>query len=372
MEYRACSRCIMTEKGDSHIKFDERGYCNYCTGALKIKDTVYFPNEQGKEKLSKLVSYLKSKNKDKRFDCLMGISGGLDSCYLAYMGAVKWGLRIAAIHIDDGFDTEVCKSNIERLCKKSNIEIKYIKPDEKQYYQLCKAYLKAGVPNLAVPQDNVLFSCIYEYAQREKIADFLSGSNFALESILQNGNTIEAYDLVNIRDINRRFGTDKIDKLPLMSKWSKNYIRYRKKVVTWEPLNYIEYNRDEALRELNEYCGFEYYGSKHLENYYTGFLQLCWLPQKFGVDKRTSHLSSMIISGQITRDEAINEISKSPCTEEWLEMAISKLEDKLGLTTNEFNDIMCGEIHQHTEYKYDKLFDMLLSLKHCVDKKERG
>lgn len=368
MKDRICNRCIMTEKADPEIIFDSQGNCNYCNEALASMDRVYFPNEKGKEMLNKLVEDLKKKNYDKGYDCLMGISGGLDSCYLAYLGAVKWGLRIAAIHIDDGFDTEICKNNIERLCEKSNIDIKYIKPDEKQYYRLCKAYIKAGVPNLAVPQDNVLFSCIYNYAQEEGISDFLSGSNYALECILQKGNTIEAYDLVNIRDINRRFGTDEIDKLPVLSKWSKNYIKLSGKVVTWTPLNYIDYNRERALKELKEFCGFEYYGSKHLENYYTGFLQLYWLPQKFDVDKRTSHLSSMIISGQMTRDDALKEIKKASSTEEWLDKAVKMVKEKLSISDEEFADIMNAAPHQHNEFKTDKLFDLLIKVKRMVVK----
>ena len=358
----------MTEKADPEIVFDSQGNCNYCNEALATKDSVYFPNEKGEEMLNKLVEDLKKKNKDKKYDCLMGISGGLDSCYLAYLGTVKWGLRIAAIHIDDGFDTEICINNIKCLCEKCNIDIKCIKPDEKQYYQLCKAYMKAGVPNLAVPQDNVLFSCIYDYAQKEGISDFLSGSNYALESILQKGNTIEAYDLVNIRDINRRFGTDKIDKLPMLSKWTKNYIKFGGKVVTWAPLNYIDYNRERALQELNKFCGFEYYGSKHLENYYTGFLQLYWLPKKFGVDKRTSHLSSMIISGQMTREEAMEELKKISNTEQWLDKAVRVVKEKLLITDEEFIDIMNAAPHQHDEYKTDKLFDLLIKIKSIITK----
>lgn len=366
MEYRVCNRCVMTEKADPTIEFDSKGNCNYCNHALAIKDSVYYPNETGERILAKLVEELKEKNKGKKYDCLMGISGGLDSCYLAYLGATKWGLRIAAVHIDDGFDTDICKENIKRLCESCNIDIRYIKPDENQYYQLCKAYMKAGVPNLAVPQDNVLFASIYRYAQEEEIADFLSGSNFALESILQKGNTIEAYDLINIRDINRRFGTDKIDKLPLLSKWTKNYIRYSKKVVTWEPLNYVEYSREKALKELSDFCGFQYYGSKHLENYYTGFLQLYWLPIKFGVDKRTSHLSSMIVSGQMTRNEALEELKKSPFNEEWLDTAKTIIKAKLLLSDEEFESIIKVSAHQHDEYKTDRVFDLLLAVKNKI------
>lgn len=367
--YKTCNRCVMTEKADSNISFDESGNCNYCKQALVEMNQVYFPNEIGEDKLKKMIYELKEKNKNKKYDCLMGISGGLDSCYLAYLGAVKWGLRIAAIHIDDGFDTEVSKENIRRLCKKCGIEMTVIHPNEKQFNELCRAYMLAGVPNLAVPQDNVLFSCIYDFAKQNDINDFLSGGNFALECILQTGNTHSAYDLRNIKDINRRFGRDRIDQLPLMSEWQRANDRRKLNVVEYRPLNYIRYEREIALKELHDFCDFIYYGSKHLENYYTGFLQLCWLPRKFGVDKRTSHLSSMIVTNQMTREQALEELKKAPCSEEWLFQAISMIKEKLDFSDEEFSLIMNNPVHQHEDYRTDWLLPLAVRVKCFVSGK---
>lgn len=361
--YRRCNRCVMTEQADSQITFDNDGHCNYCNEALTIRAAVYFPNKQGEEKLRKMITALKEKNKNKKYDCLMGISGGLDSCYLAYLGAHKWGLRIAAIHIDDGFDTEVSRENIRKLCEKCGIQIETIRPDAKQYNELCRAYMLAGVPNLAVPQDNVLFSCIYDFAKKNDISDFLSGGNYALECILQGGNTHSAYDMTNIRTINKKFGRDKLDKLPLMSEWERANDRRKLKVVEYRPLNYILYERERAMQELKDFCNFSYYGSKHLENYFTGFLQLYWLPKKFGVDKRTSHLSSMIISGQMTREEALEELKEAPCSEEWLARAIVMIKDKLDFTDEEFEKVMKAPSHQHTDYRTDRLILLAVKVK---------
>lgn len=182
MEYRVCKRCVMTEKADPSITFDENGYCNYCTEAIEKSDRVYFPNAEGQKRLERMITQLKEKNKSKEYDCLMGISGGLDSAYLAYLGAIKWGLRILAVHIDDGFDTEIAQSNIKKLCDACGINLQVIHPDEKQYNELTRAFMLAGVPNLAVPQDNVLFACIYKYAKEQGIADFLSGAIFLLNA----------------------------------------------------------------------------------------------------------------------------------------------------------------------------------------------
>ena len=174
MEIIRCKRCVMDNSSDANISFDQNGYCNYCTKALsEINTTTYFPGEKGKEKLESMLKKIKEENKDKPYDCVMGISGGLDSAYLAYLG-YKWGLRILAVHIDDGFDTEISKENIRRLCEAAHIELRTIKPDAEQFNALTVAYMKAGVPNLAVPQDNVLFAFLYDTVKKEKLKYFLS------------------------------------------------------------------------------------------------------------------------------------------------------------------------------------------------------
>ncbi len=350
-----CKRCVMNDASDPTISFDENGYCNYCTKALsEINTTVYFPNDIGKKKLEAMISKIKEENKDKAFDCIMGISGGLDSAYLAYLG-FKWGLRILAIHIDDGYDTEISKRNITKLCNTANIELRTITPDADQFNDLSLAYMKAGVPNIAVPQDNILFAFLYSTVKKEKIKYFLSGGNFALESILQQGNTWNAMDTVNIKDIHKHFGTKKIDKLKFISSYEK-YLNIKRGIaVTIRPLNYINYDRDTAIQELKEFCGFEYYGGKHLENMFTAFAQLYWFPCKFGVDKRYSHLSSMIVSGQITREEAMKELSKPVYDEEKMSEYIRIIKNRLCITDDEFEKIMVAPTHAHEDYRIDKL-----------------
>lgn len=350
-EFVRCTKCIMDNTSDDTISFDSNGYCNYCTEALIQIGKIYFPNQEGEEKLQELLSRIKQENKDKKYDCIMGISGGLDSSYLAYLGAIKWGLRILAVHVDDGFDAEVSKRNIKRLCDKAKIELVTIKPDAEQYNELTRAYMLAGVPNLAVPQDNVLFACIYKYIKENRIRTFLSGGNFALECILQRGNTYDIFDLRNIRCINKRFGRCGIDKLPLLSNLQKDIDSYILKIESPRPLNYIDYNRSRALKELNEFCGFEYYGSKHLENTLTKFIQLYWFYNKFGVDKRTSHLSSMIISGQMTRDEALEILSKPLYEEDDIQRDIDFILEKMKISRSEFDGIMRASPKQHTDYK---------------------
>ena len=353
-EYQICSRCVMDNTSDDTITFDENGYCNYCTKELERKNSVYFPNQEGQKRLEAMLLEIKQNSKNKPYDCLMGISGGLDSSYLAYLG-YKWRLRILAVHIDDGFDTDISKSNIKKLCKTCNIDLKIEKPDPVQFNDLTAAYIRANVPNIAIPQDNILFAYLYYYARMYKLRYFLSGGNFALECILQSGNTFTAYDVVNIKDIHKKFGKQPMNKLKLLSNYRKFFDMMFLNIKTYRPLNYVDYNRDKALKALYDFCGFEYYGNKHCENVLTQFIQQYWFYKRFGVDKRRSHLSSMIVSGQITRDVALKELEKPIYDAEDMDNTKAYVLDKLGITQKEFENILSESPKQHTDYKTDKI-----------------
>ena len=361
MEYQRCTRCVMDNASDKEITFNEKGECSYCTSAFSRMPNVYFPNEEGKKKVEEMVSLLKKEGEGKKYDCLMGLSGGLDSSYLAYLG-FKWGLRILAVHIDDGYDTEISKNNIKKLCEAANIDLRVIKPDAKQFNDLTLSYMKAGVPNIAVPQDNILIAFLYDVAKETGVKYFLNGVNFSLECILQKGNSFANVDVVNIKDIHKRFGNEQIDKLKFISNWKRKWYEKRGLVRSMSPLNFVDYNRERAFKELKEFCGFEYYGRKHLENELTAFIQLVWLPQKFGADKRTSHLSSMIVSGQMTREEALKELAEPMYDEKMMQGYIEHIKSNLGISDEEFDAIMTAPTHQHTDYKYDKLSVLIRKL----------
>lgn len=350
---KRCTRCIMDDSSDKFIKFNEQGECNYCSRALQNIGKVYFPNEEGRKKLDQLLEEIKRFGKGKKYDCIMGLSGGLDSSYLAYLG-YKWNLRVLAVHIDDGYDTEISKLNLKKLISATGFDYEIIKPDAVQFNDLTLAHMKAGVPNIAVPQDNVLLAFIHKKVKENKLKYFLSGGNFALECILQRGNTYSNLDIDNIMDIHNKFGKEPIDKLELIS--TKQCITDREVlgIESPRPLNYIDYNRDRAFKELNEFCGFEYYGRKHLENILTAFIQLYWFPKKFGVDKRTSHLSSMIMSGQMTRDEALRQMEEPLYDSEQMEEYISLIKRNMKISDKEFDEIMAAPTHQHEEYAVEE------------------
>ncbi|MHB1484064.1 MAG: N-acetyl sugar amidotransferase [Saccharofermentanales bacterium] len=360
-KYQICNRCVMDNTSDDLILFDEIGYCNYCNDALRRMKTTYYPNEQGEKKIEEMVKQIKQNGKDKEYDCLMGISGGLDSSYLAYLG-YKWGLRILAVHIDDGFDTDIAKKNIDKLCEKANIQLLIEKPNADQFNDLTKAYILAEVPNIAIPQDNILFGCLYKYAKKYKVNYFLSGSNFSLESITQRGNSYNPYDIVNIKDIHKKFGLKPMNELPLISYPKRIIDRYLYNIITLKPLDYIDYNKQKAIHELEEFCGFNYYGSKHLENSFTLFVQLYWLNKKFGVDKRHAHLSSMIISNQLTRESALIELQKESYNKFEMEKTIELVLNKLSIDKDLFNEIIQNSGKQHSQFKTSKTDKIIIKL----------
>ena len=270
------------------------------------------------------------------------------------MGAVKWGLRIAAVHVDDGYDTEISQSNVRKLCDAAKIELVTISPDEEQFNDLTLAFMKAGVPNIAMPQDNILLAELYSRAAEGGITYFLSGGNFALECILQQGNTWSNADVVNIKDIHRRFGEKGIDRLRFISASEKQAISRKLGIRSPRLLNYVDYNRDKAFAELKDFCGFEYYGRKHLENYLTAFAQLYWFPKKFNVDKRTSHLSSMIVSGQMTREEALAELAEPLYEDAYMQRVKNLLCERMGISLGYLEELSSTPGKQHDEYAIDR------------------
>lgn len=367
MERIICKRCVMDNVGDPQIAFDENGICNYCKAAEEANRQCYFPNAEGKRKLEEIVKKVKEERKDEKYDCMIGLSGGLDSSYLAYIG-YQYGLRMLAVHIDDGFDTEITKQNVKRIANTFDIDLIVEKPNKALFADVTKAFIRAGVPNIAIPQDNVLFATLYKYAEKNHISYFLSGSNFALESILQKGNTYDASDKVHIIDIHQKYGELKLTKeLPLISIFDKRVkYQYIHKIVTLKLLNYIRYDAKEALSELHEACGFEYYGDKHCESIFTKFMQRYYLPQKFNVDKRKSHYSSMILSGQIMREEALERLKEPLYDQIELEKDIAYILEQIGMKRDEFDQIMKEPPRSHDDFKkssFNKMIHFLLKFR---------
>ena len=360
MEYQRCNRCVMDNAGDSNISFLPDGTCNYCNEAIERQQSMAFSDVDREKKLANMLNEIKSYRikHNNKFDCVMGISGGIDSSYLTHLAISQWKLKVALIHIDDGFNTEITEHNIKAISNKLNTNITVIRPDREQYNNLLVSYFRAGVPNLTAPQDNVLFANIYDFVKKNNLKYFLSGGNFATESILQSGNNHPYLDLVNIKDINKKYGNNKLDKIKFTSFKRKALAQMLNGLKSPRPLDIVKYEPVKAFNELEQEYHFENYGKKHYENYLTLFNQTLWLPMKFGVDKRKSHLSSMIISKQITREEAIEQLREPVCSEADANELIEIVAKKIGITSKEIVDILNTSGKQHRAFRTDLLFEL--------------
>lgn len=352
MKYQRCTRCIMDNESDDSITFASDGTCNYCNDVLERKDKEYFPNNKGKEYLLNLAKKIKADCKNDKYDCMVGVSGGLDSSYVLYMGH-KMGLRMLAVHVDDGYDTETAKENISKLCRAADVHIENIVPDAEQYNDLILAFVKASVPDLCMPQDNILFAALDKFAAENNIKYMLSGRNFAHECILERGkDTVNICDKKHVLAIHKRFGTKGIDKLPLISLWQRYiFSRYFAKAKSINVLNYINYNFDKAIKDLGEFCGFTYYDGKHYESILTRYLQCYYLPVKYHEDKRKSHFSSLIVNGQMSREEALDRIKSNPYIESGLCIEDEKyIANKCNVSEKEFFSLIKRSPKRHLEY----------------------
>lgn len=310
MAYQRCTRCVMDNASDRTISFDTEGRCNYCSDILLRMQEEYFPDEEGKRKLDTIVAKIKEEAKNDPYDCLVGVSGGIDSSYILYMGH-QYGLRMMAVHIDDGLDNPIAVENLHRLAKKTETELVFIRPDRKEYSDLLKTLFKASVPNLALGQDNLIISALQNHGVRNHIKYALDGANFAHESILERSDRgVNACDKKFLLSVQKRFGDVPIRKLEFISLTDRYLKRRTAPMKHIRPLNYIRYDLDSAIHTLEKFCGFQYYGGKHYESVLTRFMQCYYLPEKFGIDKRKSHYSSLIMSGQMTREEALKRLKQ--------------------------------------------------------------
>lgn len=335
-EYQRCTRCVMDNASDPTISFDAVGHCNYCTDVLRRMPAEYFPNEEGKQRLDAMVAEIKETCKDDPYDCIVGVSGGIDSSYIIYWGWTQ-GLRMLAIHVDDGLDNPVATENLKKLVEKTGVTMVTIQPDMEEYRDILRSLLKGSLPNLAIAQDNLIIKSLQDYAEQQHIRYSLDGSNFAHESILERGHSVNACDKKFILAVQKKFGEQTIRHIKFSSLEDRYLRRHHASVIHLRPLNNMSYQLKGAIHELEEFCGFQYYGGKHYESILTRFLQCYYLPTKFGKDKRKSHYSSLIVSGQMTREEAL-ELLEKPLypTEALLQTDKQFLADYCGVTLATF------------------------------------
>ena len=355
MEYRICTRCIMDSNSDKSISFDENGVCNHCRDYEKNVALLPKTDFEKEKKFETLIAEIKMRGKGKKYDCILGISGGVDSAYLAYI-AKKAGLRILAVHVDAGWNTDIAVDNIKKLCSKLDIELHTIVIDWNTMKELQRAYMFSGLPNLDVPQDHAFMAAVYKFAKKYGVKYMLNGSNLATEGILPSHYGYTSIDYVNIKDVYKKCGRGKISlrKYPKMSvfTYALMYVGITKRV---NLLNYVPYSQKKAIEVLSNEFDWNYYGGKHFESRFTKFFQSYYLPQKFGYDKKRAHISSLIVGGELTREQGIIDMEDNSIYPE-----CKMMEDrdyilkKLDISQEEWEQIMKAPCKTEDDYKNGK------------------
>lgn len=353
-DYQICTRCIM-DTSDPKIRFDDNGICNYC----KIYDERIRANvlagKEGEQRLSAIVAEIKRRGRSKEYDCIVGVSGGADSTYTAYLSK-KLGLRPLAVHLDNGWNSELAVCNIERTLKTMDIDLYTHVIDWDEFRDLQLAYLKSGVINIEVLTDHAYWAVLFHTANRLHTRYVLSGMNIVTEATIPISWGYDSKDLVNILDIYRKHGSGlKLKTFPQLSSIHLIYYHYIKGIRTVQPLNYISYVKKDIKPFLAREFAWKDYSGKHGESTFTYFYQSYILPRRLGVDKRRAHLSCLVCSGEITRDEALAELQKPLFTEQGERESKEYVMKKLGLTGEEFEYYMNLPVRSHLEYKTDPM-----------------
>ncbi len=347
---RICTFCVM-DSSYPMIEFDSAGQCNCCRDALARKDREWWSGEDGKNRIEAMVRQLKRDGQNKPYDAMIGLSGGIDSAYLAHVAVCKLGLRVLAVHVDGGWNSEPAVRNIETIVRKLNIDLHTYVVEWQEMRALQLAFLKASVLNQDIPQDHAFFSTLYRTASEFGIRNFLSGVNFASESIVPTGWGYPAMDGKHVRAIYQQFGSRPLKTYPFMGLIEFLWLtRIRKQLNVHRPLNYFDYNKERAREELAKKYGWRDYGGKHSESRFTKFYQEIYLPRKFGFDKRRLHLSSLIVSGQMTRDAALVELAQPIGAPDQLRRDFRFVAKKLGLSPDELNSLIDSPPVNHLDY----------------------
>ena len=358
--YQICTNCVM-DTSDPKITFDEKGVCDHCNGYYRDVLPNWHPNEKGKEIFRKQVEEIKRKSKGKPYDSIMGLSGGLDSSYLLHLAVAEFGLRPLVFHVDGGWNTDIAVNNIQMLVEKLGLDLftEVIDWEEMSDFQL--AFFKSGTPHLDIPQDHAFFGTMFHFANKYKIKHILNGGNFSTECIRNPKDWIYyGTDMSLIKDIRRQFGTSKMEKYP----WSgilyhKIYLRYIKGVQVVRPLNYLPYNKKIAIDTLSQTYGWMPYPQKHFESRFTKFYEGYWMPTRFGYDTRRVQFSSLIVTNQMTREEAIEMLKVPPYDINTIDNEFEYIATKLGITVEELRKYHEMPLKWFRDYKNEEwMFDL--------------
>jgi N-acetyl sugar amidotransferase len=311
-----------------------------------------FKGAEGERRLREISEKIRLTGKGKPYDCILGLSGGADSTYLALL-ATQMGLRPLLVHFDYGWNSEIAVNNIEQAVKALKLDLYTYVMDWPEFKDILRAYFKASVLDLDVPADHMIFGALYQMANKYGIKYLLSGNNVQTEFTLPPSWNYNKFDIINLRDIHSKFGTVKLRHFPSLGLWHHAYYSLIKNINSVQLLNNLDYNKEKVRKTISEQLGWRDYGGKHHESVFTRFYQGYILPVKFNIDKRKAHLSNLIFSGQMSRDAALTELSKPTYDVKLQHEDMEYVAKKLGFSNNEFEEVLSLANKSHSDYRTD-------------------
>lgn len=350
--YQRCSNCVM-DTTDSEIVFDQNGVCDHCRTFYEKIQPRWHTDERGSAELQRLVDKIRKEGRDKPFDCIIGMSGGIDSSYLTHLAKEKFGLRPLVFHVDAGWNSQEAVNNIERLVDKLGLDLYTEVIDWEEMKDLQLAFFKSGVPHVDAPQDHSFFATMYKFAEKYKVKYILTGANLSTECIR---NPLEwmyyQSDSIQLRDIHNKFGSRPLVNFPTTSILRhKILLPYIKGIRVERPLNMVPYIKEEAIKLLMEKFGWQPYPQKHFESRFTRFYEGYWLPERFGYDTRKVQYSSLIVTGQMTREEALEKLARPAYDPELIARDFEYIATKLGISVEELRGHFNSPRKTYKDYK---------------------
>lgn len=351
-----CTRCVM-DTTDSGIVFDTHGVCDHCRTFDEQVKPNWHTDARGEQALRTWVERIKASGKGREFDCIIGMSGGIDSSYLTYI-ATEFGLRPLVFHVDAGWNSQEAVNNIERLVDRLHLDLYTEVIDWEEMRDLQLAFFKSGVPHIDTPQDHAFFATMYKFAEQHGVKHILTGANYSTECIR---NPIEwmyyQSDAIQLKDIHRRFGTRPLVNFPTTSIFRhKIWLPYVKGIRVVRPLNYVPYDKAGAMKLLTEKFGWQPYPQKHFESRFTRFYEGYWLPGKFGYDTRKVQFSSLIVTGQMTREEALEKLQFPALDDATVRQEFEYVANKLGISTAELQGYFDAPNKTYKDYRSQQMF----------------
>lgn len=352
-QYQICTKTIM-DTSDPTIVFNELGESDYYTNYVNSILPNWHTDETGHAELMRIADKIKKSSKNRDFDCIIGLSGGLDSSYAAYIAKEVMGIRPLIFHVDAGWNTDKAVGNIEKLVNGLNLDLYTEVINWEEMKDLQVAFLKSQIADQDLPQDYAFFSGLYKFAKKHKINYVITGSNFSTECCREpeEWGGFPGIDTTLVNDIHKKFGKRELKTFPLVDILSyKLYYKYILGMEVFKPLNLVPFIKNDVEKLLEEKFGWEKFQHKHHESRFTRFYEDYWLPKKFGYEKRRAHFSSLILTGQMTRDEALDRISRPELDEQFLRKEFEYVAHKLDLSTKELEDIFNGPNKTYKDYK---------------------